>query len=122
MMLQSLALGVYVTAVGVMVATVCRMLIIALRSGLLVLDDAFPARSFVWPVAASSAVFIVTSMVTNRDSSVWQEVLVLGAPFGFAAAACAVRSARTSTGSVAWYWAGVPIVVVGPALMAIAAP
>jgi hypothetical protein len=121
MMLQSLALGVYMTAVGVMVVTVCRMLIIALRSGLLVLDDAFPAQSFVWPVVASSAVFIVASFGLF-DPGVWRESIVLAAPFGFAAAVCHVRSSRTTTGSVAWYWAGVPIVVVGPAFMAIAAP
>jgi hypothetical protein len=67
-------------------------------------------------------VFIVTSTFTNSDSSVWQESIVLAAPFGFAAAVCHVRSSRTSTGGVAWYWAGVLIVVLGPALMAIAAP
>jgi hypothetical protein len=130
MMLQFLALGMYVTAVAVMVLTVCRMLIITLRSGSLALDGAFPARSFVWPVVASSSVFIVTSTFTNSDSSgwsglfdpgVWGASIVLAAPFGFAATALDVRGSRTSTGSVAWLWAGVLIVVAGPALMAIAA-
>lgn len=121
MMLQFLALGMYVTAVVVMVLTVCRMLIIAWRSGLLELDDAIPARSFVWPVAASSAVFIVTSSGLF-DPGVWRASIALAAPFGFAAAAYGVRRSRTSRGSVGWYAAGVPIVVVGPALMALAAP
>jgi hypothetical protein len=131
MMLQFLALGMYVTAVAVTVLTVCRMLIISLRSGLLALDGAFPARSFVWAVAASIAVFIVTSTFANRDSSgwsglfdpgVWGASIVLAAPFGVAATVLPVPSSRRSTGGVAWYWAGVLIVVVGPALMAIAAP
>jgi hypothetical protein len=120
MMLRILALGMYVTAVVVMVLTVCRMLIIALRSGLPALDDDFPARSFVWPIAASSAVFIVASSGLFVPG-VWLASTVLAAPFGFAAAACDARSSRTSTGSVGWYAAGVPIVVVGPALMALAA-
>lgn len=121
MMLRILALGMYVTAVVVTVVTVCRMLIVALRSGLLALDDAFPARSFVWPVAASSAVFIVTSSGLF-DPGVWWASIALAAPFGVAAGAYEVRRSRTSSGSVRWYAAGMPIVVVGPALMALAAP
>jgi hypothetical protein len=120
MMLRILALGMYVAAVVVMVVTVCRMLIVALRGGLPALDDAFPARSFVWPVAASSAVFIVTSSGLFVPG-VWLASVALAAPFGVAAAAFDVRSSRTSTGSVARYAAGVPFVVVGPALMALAA-
>jgi hypothetical protein len=119
--MQFLALGLYVTAVAVMVVTVCRMLFIALRSGLPALDDAFPARSFLWPVAVSSAVFIVTSSGL-LDPGVWRQSIALATPFGVAAAVVALRSSRTPTGSVPWSWAGVPIVVVGPALMAFAAP
>ena len=119
-MLRFLALGMYVTVVVVMVVTVCRVLIIAVRSGLLAFGDAFPAKSFVWPVAASSAVFIVMSSGLF-DPGVWLASIALAAPFGFAAAVCDVRSSRTSTGSVAWSAVGVPLVVVGPALMALAA-
>jgi hypothetical protein len=119
--MQFLALGMYVTAVAVMVVTVCRMLFIALRSGLPALDDAFPARSFVWPVSVSSAVFIVASSGLF-DPGVWLASVALATPFGVAAAVLAVRSSRTSTGIVAWHWAGLLIVVVGPALMAFAAP